>query len=86
MARSACSSTSISAHSSHVSPQLQGPHEVPAPVGTPFNTFRAPPGCSIEGASGRFRMQFHLHFSTPLTRVVAPLIAPPKAPVAGPAC
>eukprot|EP00959_Pyramimonas_sp_CCMP1952_P326352 6831413-Pyramimonas_sp.AAC.1 len=43
-------------------------------------------GSPVEGPSGSARMQFHPHFGVHLTRFVAPEEAPPKAPVAAPAC
>ena len=42
---------------------------------------RGPIGSSTEGPSGKVRMAAPPHFGTPLTRVVAPQRAPPKAPM-----
>ena len=53
--------------------------------GTPPHTLRGPIGSSTEGPSARVHMRTRVHFVRPLTRFVAPLEAPPKAPVAGPA-
>eukprot|EP00959_Pyramimonas_sp_CCMP1952_P218608 4571883-Pyramimonas_sp.AAC.1 len=43
-------------------------------------------GSSTEGPSGDVRWAAPLHLGTPLTRFVDPCGAPPKAPMAAPAC
>ena len=95
MAGSAWRPRPISAHPSHGSwphrelhrrPQWQGPHAVPPSFRRTPHTVRGPIGSSTEGPSGRVRMQFQPHFCASLTRFVAPLGAPPKAPVAASAC
>ena len=74
VAARACSS--ISAHSSHVSwphwelhrrPQWQRPHAVPPSFRHTLHTFRGPIGSSTEGPSGSARVQFHFHFSAPVS-------------------